>query len=70
MTKYKVLMYYPDGTSQEDDEVFDTEAEAEDYGCYLCSCFRDGSETLHMSNPWENPMPDGEADFEIIEIDG
>lgn len=67
MTKYKVFF---DGDEQ--DEIFDTEEDAEEYALYLCSCTREGLENLHMSNPgdydydeddYENP------DFEIIEID-
>lgn len=46
MSKYKVII---DGEKQ--DEVFDTEAAAEEYAMYLCSCSRTGAETLHWSNP-------------------
>ena len=45
-----------------------TEEEAEEYGCDQTSCFRLGGELIAMSNPWEE-REDGEADFEIIEID-
>ena len=69
MTKYKVIMHYPDGYTDEEDEVFDSYADASDYGCYLVSCCRDGAETLNMSNPFENPDSDGEADFEVIEVE-
>lgn len=65
MAKYKVIF---DG--EEEDEVFETEAEAEEYALYLCSCTRDGAETLHMSNPGDY---DEEAyedpEYEIVEID-
>ncbi len=66
---YKVEMQYPDGTTEEDDEVFETEAEADEHGLYLVSCYREGGEILHMSNPGDYPLSDEEADFEIIEVD-
>lgn len=67
MAKYRVLF---DGELQ--DEVFSTEEAAEDYALYLCSCARDGAETLHWSNPGdydydENDFED--PDYEIIEED-
>lgn len=67
MTKFKIVF---DGSEQ--DEVFDTAEEADEYALYLCSCAETGAEILHMSNPgdyyynendWEDP------DFEIIEVD-
>ena len=67
MAKYKV---YLDG--EEQDGVFDSYAEADDYGGYLCGCARVGAETLHMSNPgdydfdpddWDGP------DYEVVKID-
>ncbi len=67
MAKYKVIF-----EGEEDDEIFDTEEEAEEYALYMCSCSRTGAETLHWSNPgdyefdenlWEDP------EYEIIEID-
>lgn len=68
--KYKVLFHYPDGVDEEDDEVYDTEAEAEEAGCYGCSCYSAGAEILNMSNPGDYPLDDaGECDFEIIEVD-
>lgn len=46
MAKFKVLF---DG--EYEDEIFDTEEDAEEYALYLCSCTREGTEILHMSNP-------------------
>ena len=43
MAKYKIIL---DG--EEQDEVFSTEVEAEEYAQYLCSCTRQGAEILHM----------------------
>lgn len=63
-------MQYPNGTSEEEDDIFDSEAAAEEYANYLVGCNRDGAETLNMSNPGDNPLDDYEnPDYEIIEID-
>lgn len=70
MPKYKVLMQYSDGTNEEQDEVFDTEEDAEEYANYLVSCNEEGEEILNLSNPGDYPLDDYEApDFEIVEID-
>ena len=67
MSKYIVIF---DG--EEQDEVFDTESEAEDYALYLCSCSRLGAETLHMSNPGDYDYNEDDfesPDYEIEEIE-
>lgn len=70
MPKYKVVMKYSDGTSEEEDDIFNTEEEAEEYGNYLVSCNIEGTEILNLSNPGDYPLYDyEEPDFEIIEID-
>lgn len=46
MAKYKVLF-----NDELEDEVFDTEEEAEEHALYLVSCTKLGAEILHMSNP-------------------
>lgn len=72
MPKYKVVMIYDEDETEEQDEVFDTEEEAEEYGGYLASCSSVGAETLHMSNPGDYPYdPDTfeTPDWEVIEID-
>ncbi|SBN95773.1 Hypothetical protein PFR_JS12-1_1391 [Propionibacterium freudenreichii] len=66
---YKIVMQYPDGDSEEQDEVFDTEAQAVDYAGYLVSCYDLGGEVLNMSNPGDYPLSEEEADYEIIEVD-
>lgn len=65
---YKVVMKYPDGTTEEDDEVFESASEANDYGMYMVSCYSQGGEILHMSNPGDYPLSDDDADFQVIEI--
>lgn len=69
MAKYKIIMKFSDGSEEEQDEVFDTESEAEDYANYLCGCVSTGAEILHMSNPGDYPDEDDDADYEIIEVD-
>jgi len=68
MAMYKVNMIYPDGTTELEDDKFDTEGEAQEYGCYLCSCYELGGEILNMSNPGDYPLSDEKADFEIVEV--
>ena len=66
MTKYKVIY---DG--EEQDEVFDSEADAEEHAWYLQSCERLGAETLHMSNPGDYEYDEDTfipSDYEIKEI--
>ncbi|WP_207306448.1 hypothetical protein [Arthrobacter sp. S41] len=67
---FKVVMRYPDGSSEEQDEIFETEQEAENYGLEQCSNYSLGGEVLHMSNPGDYPLEDEDADFEIVEING
>lgn len=70
MSKYKIVMQYSDGVSEEDDYIFDTEEDAEEYANYLVGCSREGAEILNLSNPDDYPLDDyEEPDFEIIEID-
>lgn len=67
MNKYKIIF-----ENEEQDEIFDSEEEAEDYALYLISCTKQGAEILNMSNPrdyefdeenWEDPT------YEIIEFE-
>lgn len=53
---------------EEIDEVFDTEEEAQEHASYLAGCMRDGTETLHLSNPgdYDNECDD---EYEIVEVD-
>ena len=70
MPKYKIIMQYADGTNEEEDNVFDTVEDAEEYANYLVSCNQEGAEILNLSNPGDYPLDDYEAsDFEIVEID-
>lgn len=65
--KYKVIF---DG--EEQDEVFDTEEDAEEYALYLRSCTRTGAETLHWSNPGDYDYDEDtfeDMDYEIVQDD-
>lgn len=65
MAKYGVEI---DGELQ--DEVFDTEEEAEDYALYLSGCSQVGAETLNLSNPGDYPYDeDMEFDYDVVEIE-
>lgn len=59
---YKVIMIYPDGNEEEDDEIFDSKSEAREYGEYLRSCSCTGREVLHLSNPGDYPYEDDDDD--------
>ena len=36
---YKLVFHYPDGTIEEEDELYETEEQADEAGLYGCSCF-------------------------------
>lgn len=70
MPKYKVIMHYSDGTNEELDDIFENESDADEYGQYMCSCYHQGYEVLNLSNPGDYPLEnEGDADYEVIEID-
>lgn len=64
MSKYRVLF-----NDEYDDEIFDTEEDAEEHALYLSSCAKLGAEILHMSNPGDYNEDDYEIDYEIEEIE-
>lgn len=67
MEKYKVIF---DG--EEQDEIFDTEEDAEEHALYMRSCTRLGAELLHMSNPGDYDYDEDSFEgpgYEIIEVD-
>jgi hypothetical protein len=63
---YKVVMKYPDGSTEEDDEVFESASEAHEYGLDRVNDYATGWEILNR----EDDPVDGEdeADFEVIEV--
>ena len=69
MLMFKIVMSYSDGTTEEQEEIFETESEAHDFGLVLCSNYEAGGEVLHLSNPGDYPLDDNdEADFEVVEL--
>ena len=44
---YKLVFHYPNGTIEEEDELYETEEQADEAGLYGCSCFNEGGEVLH-----------------------
>jgi len=67
MPKYKVIF-----NDDMQDEVFETEEDADEYGLYLQSCARSGAETLHLSNPGDNDYDEDDyepPEYRIVEID-
>ena len=69
MAKYKVMIRYSDGSSEMEDEIFETESEAESYGSYICSCCDQGAEDLYESNSGDYPLEDSiSATYEVIMI--
>ena len=69
MAQYQVKMIYADGTTNIEDDIFDTEEAAEDYALYLVGCSREGAEILELSNPGDYPFDEFvEPDYEIIEV--
>ena len=69
MAKYRVILH-TDTEDQIEDELFETEDEATEYGLYCCSCYRQGAEILNMSNPGDYPLDeDDEMTFDVEEVD-
>ena len=68
---YKVVMNYPDGTTHEEDEIFETEEEASAYGLVMCSDYTAGGEVLQLMKTGDyDPelAEDDRADFEVIDV--
>lgn len=68
MSKYKVIF---DG--EEENEIFDTIGEAEEYALQLCSDCETGAEVLYLSNPGDYPYDEStyeSPEYEIVEVDG
>lgn len=62
-------MPYPDGTTEEEAEIFDTEDGANEHGMYACSCYSEGAEILNLSNSGDWPLDNEDVDFCIVEIE-
>lgn len=68
---YKVVVRFPDGTTEDADELFETHEEAHAYGLEWCSNYSVGGEVLHLSNPGDYPLSeaDDDVDFDVVEVD-
>lgn len=65
MANYKIIF-----NGEEQDEVYSTYEDAEEYALYLVSCYHSGGETLELNNPGDYPYdPNDEPEYEIIETD-
>lgn len=65
MEKYKVVF-----EGEEQDEVFSTYEDAEDYAHDLVNAYHTGGEILELSNPGDYPYdPRIEPEYKIIEVD-
>ena len=67
MTKFKVIYH-----GEEQEEIFTSYEDAEEYGVYLQGCERQGAEILNMSNPGDYYYDEDSfesSDFEIVEED-
>jgi hypothetical protein len=66
---FKAVLKFADGEEVEDDERFETEEEAEEYGLVMLSSYNTGAEVLHMSNPGDYPLDDDDADPDIVVVE-
>ncbi len=65
MPKYRVVF-----ENEPDDELYDTEEEAEEAALEMCSNSRTGAEILHLSNPGDYDYDeDEEYEWYIEEVD-
>lgn len=63
MANYKIVF-----EGDEQDEVFSTYEDAEQYALYLISCYHTGGEILEMSNPGDYTYDPADAPkYEIVE---
>lgn len=69
MSKFKVVYYWSDGTSDEEDEYYDSYEEAYDAGSYGLQCAVEGAEILHMSNPGDYPFDESDFEDDYFEVE-
>ena len=55
MAQYKVRLISEDGEVHEEDDLYDTEEDAYEYGCYLKSCYFQGQEDPAYVQPRRQP---------------
>ena len=67
---FTIRYIYDDGSIELDDEVFETEEEAEEHGLYMHSCNALGAEILNLSNPGDYPLEEASGfEFEVVDLD-
>lgn len=66
---YGVRLVFGDGEVIDDDSRFATEEKANDYGQYVSSCYAQGTETLHLSNPGEYSGEVDDHEIEVYEVE-
>jgi hypothetical protein len=70
MPKYKVVINYSNGDTDELDELYDSYEEAEEQALEYISNWHAGGEVLESSNPGDYPYdPDDAPDYDIFEED-
>ena len=57
MAQYKVRLISEDGEVHEEDDLYDTEEDAYEYGCYLKSCYFQGQESCICPTQETTPSP-------------
>ena len=70
MPKFKVVINYQNGDTDELDDLFDSYYDAEQEALEFISNWHAGGEVLELSNPGDYPYePDNEPDYDIFEVD-
>lgn len=68
--KYRIKLSFEDGSTEEPEEVFDSEEDAREFGEQWVGDYLHGAEVLHMSNPGDYPLDEDEdVGIEVIEVD-
>ena len=70
MSKFRVVINFSDGDTEELDDLFDSYEDAEQEALEYISNWHAGGEVLELSNPGDYPYePDNEPDYDIFEED-
>lgn len=66
---FKIVMTYLDGTTEEDEELFDTGEKANEYGLIQPGNYAEGHEVIHLWNPGDYPLKQGGSHSEVVEVE-
>jgi hypothetical protein len=70
MSKFRVVINFSNGDTEELDDLFDSYEDAEQEALEYISNWHAGGEVLELSNPGDYPYePDNEPDYDIFEED-